>query len=229
MKYITRFGTIMVLGLLFIYGCKKTEDVQSTQPPPGKLIDADSNIYETVTLGTQTWMAENLKTKKFRNGELIPTTTLNVTNETKPVYQWAYNDDQAIAKVYGRLYTWYAATDSRNICPTGWHVPSDTEWETLKTYLGGFTVGGQLKDRDTTYWKSPNIGGSNKTGFKGLGEGYRTADGVYVSLKVSSYFWSSTENTSVLGWGQALHYNDSLIVRGGYFKQAGVGVRCLKD
>ena len=96
--------------------------------------DIDGNVYHTITIGNQTWMAENLKTTKYRNGDAIGTTTASKDTSTKstPKYQWAYGGNEANVAKYGRLYTWYAATDTRNIAPAGWHVPTDAEWSILK-------------------------------------------------------------------------------------------------
>jgi uncharacterized protein (TIGR02145 family) len=143
-KHRIRLFYFLVTGLLLIfnYGCKKAVDKVSTN----QLTDKDGNIYNSVTIGTQMWITENLKTTKYSNGDAIPTTTLDISLESTPKYQWAYGDDSTNIATYGRLYTWYAVIDSRNICPTGWHVPTDAEWETLKTNLGGDTIaGGKLK------------------------------------------------------------------------------------
>jgi uncharacterized protein (TIGR02145 family) len=117
-----------------------------------QIADGDGNIYTTVTIGSQTWIRENLKTTKYPNGDLIGTTTpatLDISSETSPKYQWAYEGDDINVLIYGRLYTWYAATDSRKICPVGWHIPNDTEWTILITYLcGGGIAGGKLKKQE---------------------------------------------------------------------------------
>lgn len=109
-----------------------------TNCKPYSVKDIDGNAYRTITIGTQVWMAENLKTTRYRNGDLIETTTpatLDIEGERTPEYQWAYDGNESNVATYGRLYTWYVATDSRNVCPTGWHVPSDDEWIVLTDYL----------------------------------------------------------------------------------------------
>jgi uncharacterized protein (TIGR02145 family) len=113
--------------------------------------DIDRDIYKTVTIGTQVWMAENLKTTKYSNGDSIGTTTpatLDITTEKTPKYRWSYGGEESNVAKYGRLYTWYAATDSRNVCPTGWHVPTDAEWTTLTNYLtnNGYGYKGSASD-----------------------------------------------------------------------------------
>ena len=91
--------------------------------------DIDGNIYNTITLGTQIWTKENLKTTRFSNGDLIATTSLPINNDSTSIFQWSYNQDSLNIPVYGRLYTWYAVTDNRNVSPTGWHVPSEASGE----------------------------------------------------------------------------------------------------
>ena len=193
--------------LVFASSCKK--DKKTT---PVSMTDKDGNVYTSVTIGTQTWLAENLKTTKFNNGDSIPTTTADVSAQSAPLYQWAYNDTVNYADIYGRLYTWYAATDSRNLCPTGWHVPSLAEWETLQSFLGGDSIaGGKLKEDGSAYWKSPNVGATNETGFTALPGGYRSQHGAYYDLTASGWWWTSSDDAP-LAWGQSLHFdNDSLV------------------
>jgi uncharacterized protein (TIGR02145 family) len=199
-----------------------------------KIADFEGNTYNTVKIGTQVWMAENLKATKFNDGTVILTTTLDISAEVAPIYQWV-NGDLA---TYGRLYTWYAvdvvSNGSKNVCPTGWHVPTDVEWETLKTNLGGEAVaGGKLKETGTTHWQTPNTGATNETGFTALPNGYRTLNGGFVSLQETGYFWSSTIDGSISGQGQGLgqgmHWGDAVALRGGFTKPVGVSIRCLRD
>lgn len=231
MKYIKRIWfyclyVMVVMLLIFIEGCNKVDTKPADKT---KVTDSDGNVYKTVTIGTQVWMAENLKTTKYSNGDPITTTTLNISGEAAPKYQWAYGDDVSNVSIYGRLYTWYTIADSRKVCPTGWHVPSDEEWESLKIYLGGENLSGaKLKESGTTHWLTPNTGASNETGFTAIPGGYRNLTGSYVSIQLSSYHWSSSDNAP-LGWGQSLHYNDSLLLRGGFYKPTGVSVRCIQD
>jgi uncharacterized protein (TIGR02145 family) len=174
-------------------------------------------------------MTENLKTAKYSNGDAVPTTTLDISLESAPKYQWVYGNDSTNLATYGRLYTWHTVVDSRNICPTGWHVPSDTEWETLKSFLGGEAIaGGKLKESGTTHWLAPNTGANNETGFTALPGGYRSVNGAYVVINTSCWFWSASDN-SPLGWGQSLHNTDAILIRWGFNKPAGVSVRCIKN
>ena len=193
--------------------------------------DVDGNTYKTVTLGTQVWMAENLKTTKYFNGNPIPTTISDISREISPKYQWAYGNDESNVPVYGRLYSWYTVTDSRNICPTGWHVPTDLEWETLKSYLGGELIaGGKLKETGTAHWQSPNTGATNETGFSALPDGYRNYSS-FVSIQITGYFWSISQDLSVptQGLGQSMRWDNSILLKGGYIKPSGCSVRCLRN
>jgi len=199
----------------------------------GTVTDIDGNSYSTIGIGSQIWMAANLKTTKYRNGTLIGTTsspTLDITYEVTPKYQWAYDGNENNVNTYGRLYTWYAVTDSRNICPTGWHVPSDSEWSTLTTFIGGESVaGGKLKETGTTHWITPNTLATNIYSFTALPGGDREVTGIFKLLGTNGGWWSTSENTAATGWFRLL-LNDSGIVSRGYFnKSYGFAVRCLKD
>ncbi len=207
--------------------------------------DIDGNVYHTVTIGTQTWMVENLKTTRYRNGDLIGTTnpaTLDIRNENSPKYQWIFENNQSDLAVYGRLYTWYAVTDSRNIAPNGWHVPTDDEWTTLINFLGGDSLaGGKLKEAGITHWKSPNTGATNESGFTALPGGCRPENGVFdgggVYLGDNHHYggwWSSSEKNSSVAWNRYLSYNDAAIqpfdnTYGYDGKKWGFSVRCIKD
>ncbi len=178
-------------------------------PETGTVTDIDGNVYQTVTIGTQVWMAENLKVTHYRNGEAIPNVTDNATWEglTTGAYSEYDNDINNVA-TYGRLYNWYSVSDIRNMAPAGWHVPTDAEWKQLEMYLGmsqaqadatgwrGTTEGGKLKESGTTHWISPNTGATNESGFTGLPGGYRASNGPYTDISISASFWSSTDDDS---------------------------------
>jgi uncharacterized protein (TIGR02145 family) len=197
--------------------------------------DADGNNYTDTIIGTQTWLLQNLKTTRYTNGELIGTTTpstLDITAEVSPKYEWAVGNNPANIPVYGRYYTWFAVTDPRGVCPTGWHVPSDTEWETMKTFLGGEAVaGGKIKEEGVIHWNAPNTGATNETHFTALASGYRNYNGSFVSFGATASYWSSTENpiNTAWGWGQGLRWDNALLTRGGFDKPDGCVVRCLMN
>ncbi|MDD5528630.1 MAG: FISUMP domain-containing protein [bacterium] len=194
--------------------------------------DADSNHYAVVQIGTQVWMAENLKTTKYRNGTSIP----NVSDST----QWSslttgaycnYNNIPAEGDTYGRLYNWYAVADTHNMCPVGWHTPSDSEWTILTDYLGGESVaGGKLKENCTTLWKSPNFGATNESGFSALPGGYRGSyGGAFDGMMRYGYWWFTTEDDVTFVWYRDLYYNIAYAYRTGSTKGCGCSVRCVKD
>lgn len=197
-------------------------------PDCGTVTDIDGNVYQTVTIGTQVWMAENLKVMHYRNGDPIP----NVTDQTEWVglstgaYCNYYNDEHNVA-TYGRLYNWYAIDDSRNIAPEGWHVASNAEWFALQDYLGGNDMGGKLKETGTVHWNSPNTAATNETGFTGLPGGQRGGSGFW-SLGEIAWFWTPDE---AFGNGimKTLSYNMEWIGGQGDSKKFGNSIRCVKD
>jgi uncharacterized protein (TIGR02145 family) len=195
------------------------------------VIDTDGNKYKTIKIGNQLWMAENLRVAHFKNGTIIPLVTDNTAWNalTTPGYCW-YNNDEATNKAtYGALYNWYTV-NTGNLCPTGWHVPTDAEWTTLTTYLGGESVaGGKLKETGIAHWASPNTGATNETGFTALPGGGRSTNGPCYDVGYSSVWWSSTAYSTTSAWSWAVGYFDTNVYRGDYNKQGGFSVRCLRD
>ena len=200
---------------------------------PTTVTDIDGNVYHTVTIGTQVWMVENLKTTKYRNGDPIPNVTdnLNWSNLTTGAY-CNYNNNSNNSTTYGRLYNWYAVNDNRNIAPTGWHIPSDAEWDILKTFLGDpNTAGGKLKETGTSHWLSPNTGATNEYNFTGLpGEWRSNVDGSFSPLGgCNGYWWSGTEKDASSSWFRNVNYNAATIYIFYTHKASAASVRCVKD
>ncbi len=192
--------------------------------------DADGNSYKLVKIGNQLWMAENLKTTKYNDGTLIPlvTDTVDWSILTTPAYCWPNNHDST-KYTYGGLYNWHTV-NTGNLCPTGWHLPSDAEWTELTNYLGGVSVaGGKMKETGTAHWTSPNTGATNESGFSGLPGGNRSYNGLFDYFGSRSYWWSSTENTADNALVRYLVYNGANIIRISYNKKNGYSVRCLRD
>lgn len=196
--------------------------------------DIDSNIYNTVKIGTQVWMLENLNVSHFRNGVIIPEAKTDkewqeAGNNKKPA--WCYSDNNPEnGKIYGKLYNWYAVNDQRNICPLGWHIPTDAEWTILTTYLGGENVaGGKMKDAGTLHWKSPNTGAYNSSGFKALPGGIRSYYGSFYVMGTGGVWWSSTECSTNNAWYRNMGYSSSYVNRYSYGKANGFSVRCVRD
>ncbi len=196
----------------------------------GTMTDIDGNTYKTVTIGTQTWMAENLKVIKYNDGTAIP----NVTDQTEWYFLTTeaycnYENDSSKVATYGRLYNWYAVNTGK-LCPTGWHVPTDAEWEVLIEYLGGEEIaGGKLKETDTTHWQSPNEGATNESGFTALPGSFRNHDGSFAYIGKYGYWWSSTESDAGSTWGYGLSYESGGAYRTYHHKRGGLCVRCIKD
>ena len=197
----------------------------------GTVTDIDGNVYHTVTIGTQVWMVENLKTTKYRDGTSIPNVTDNTAwnNLTTGAY-CDYNNTPSNSATYGKLYNWYAATDAHNIAPTGWHVPTDAEWTTLTTYLGGASIAGsKLKETGTTHWPSPNTGATNETGFTALPGGYRSNGGPFDSIGNYCLWWSASEFSATDAWYRYMFHNYSFVNRLNLSKEMGYSVRCVRD
>ena len=201
---------------------------KTTNPTSGTLTDVDGNIYHYVTIGTQVWMVENLKTTKYRNGESITILTSDATWSSATGGSFCYyNNDLANKDIYGVLYNWHAVSDSRNIAPAGWHIPSDAEFNTLRTYEGGEgAAGAKLKETGFTHWNSPNTGATNESGFTALPGGFRNPDGTFANIGKSTYWYTSTLG-SIFGL-----YNTSTQMYygfGGSVKVGGYSIRCLRD
>jgi uncharacterized protein (TIGR02145 family) len=209
--------------------------------------DIDGNVYGTVTIGEQVWLQENLKTRKFRNGDLIGTTTpdtLDISGESMPEYQWAYYGKESNVALYGRLYTWYTVTDSRGVCPTGWHVPADAEWTTLTDYLtnNGYGYGGNGSDiaksmAATSGWTANTTAGTvgndqssnNSSGFSALPGGSRSNNGAFVNVGNDGLWWSSTETLATNSFFRYMLYVNNVVLVNYCDKTSGLSVRCLRD
>jgi len=195
-------------------------------------IDEDGNSYSVVTIGNQTWMAENLKTTKYNNGTDIPIVTDITTwiNLTTSAYCWYNNDQVSFGSKYGALYNWYSV-ESNNLCPTGWHVPAKSEWGILTDFLGGSNVaGGKLKEIGTTHWNNPNTDATNESGFTALPGGSRNDfDGNYVSNGLWGGWWTATVVGTSNAWTLKLRYSDGTVYWPFYHFQSGYSVRCLRN
>ena len=207
------------------------ENVHNPDLVYGSVTDIDGNTYRTIVIGNQEWMAENLTVEHYANGDPIP----NVTNSG----QWAglstgawcyYNNDPQFECPYGKLYNCYTVADPRNVCPTGWHVPTDAEYTILTNYLGGVQlVGGKMKSTGLQYWLNPNYAATNESGFSGLPGGYRNNGGPFYNFGSYGHWWSSTEYLAANAWSRGLYYDGGVVDRGNSSKRSGFSVRCLRD
>jgi uncharacterized protein (TIGR02145 family) len=198
------------------------------------MTDQNGNIYKTITIGTQTWMAENLHVTNYRNGDPIPLVTNSaswIALTTGAYCNYANTIDQDKIATHGSLYNWYTVADARNIAPIGWHVPTDAEWTTLTTYLGGESIAcGIMKETGTTHWLSPNTSATNESGFTALPSGYRDyGGGAFDGLGKDGSWWSSTATGATSAWFRNLYYLNATCYRGDGRKQFGLTVRLVKD
>ena len=199
--------------------------------PAAPITDIDGNVYHSVTIGTQTWMVENLKTTHYRNGESIANVTDGTAWLSTYTGAWCdYSNNAMIGLKIGHLYNWFAVNDSRNIAPVGWHVATDAEWTTLTDYLGGeATAGGNLKQAGTTVWLSPNVGATNETGFTALPGGLRYIDATFNYATAAGTWWTSTQADVSTAVFRGMNYSDAAVIRSANAKIGGASVRCVKD
>jgi uncharacterized protein (TIGR02145 family) len=187
--------------------------------------------FPSVTICSQKWMDKNLDVSTYRNGDTIAYVTDPTAWAALTTGAWCYyNNDPSTNATYGKLYNWYAVNDTRGLAPAGWHVPTDAEWTTLETCLGGSSVaGGKMKVTGTTTWTSPNTGATNTSGWAGLPGGSRNNVGSFVNVGSFGLWWSSTENGATDAWNRYLSYFIGDIARISFLKHYGFSVRCLRD
>jgi len=197
--------------------------------PQGFLVNPSN---QTITIGTQVWMKYNLAVTTYQNGDPIEGADIQF-NRTTTLQAWCYYDHNiAYNAVYGKLYNGYAVNDSRNICPVGFRVPTQNDFNILATYIGGNANGGKLKEAGSTHWTSPNTSATNTTGFTGLPGGYMGNANSSSNINDQGYFWTSTPITG----GGSTNYIRYLIYSSGTFTESntfvlggGVSVRCIKN
>ncbi len=184
----------------------------------------------TVTICSQVWMIKNLDVTTYRNGDAIPQVTDATAWANLTTGAWCYyNNDAANGPIYGKLYNWYAVNDVRGLAPSGYHVPSDAEWTTLETCLGGSSVaGGAMKEVGIAHWLTPNTGATNSSGFTGLPGGFRDGSGTFGVISRIAFWWSSTGVQST-AWYRFIDCNNSNFYSANISKNSGFSVRCVKD
>ena len=191
--------------------------------------DADENVYGTVKIGNQVWLTENLRTTKYNDGSDIPLVTDGTawSNLDTSGYCWYNNDSAANAQTYGALYNWYTVNTNK-LCPSGWHVPTDTEWTVLTDYLGGL-AGGRLKETGTAHWNDPNTDAINDSKFTALPGSLRDYAGIFYGIGYDGNWWSATEYDVGNAWYRYVSYGSSHGYRSYDYKESGFSVRCLRD
>jgi uncharacterized protein (TIGR02145 family) len=236
--------TLALIGatLILLNSCEKGQGDGNN----GQLVvDADGNVYATVIIGNQEWIAENLRTTRYNDGSSIPT---GHTNE-----QWAslstgayaiyphsqidgLNSDVEVLEAFGALYNWHAVTNSRELCPKGWRVPTNEEWSTLTNYAGGESfAGGKLKSTRTApdahpRWDIPNKGATNAYEFSAFPGGFRLANGGnFHRIGGWGYWWSSSEYGARKAWSKIMHFDFGDVTSHGFDKTFGFSVRCVRD
>jgi len=247
------FRAFAVTNSLTVYS---EEKAFTTRPAAENMVlDADGNIYKTVKIGEQTWMAENLKSTMYSDKTPIPFVEDHVewfdfTRESLG-FCW-YENVETHGYVYGGLYTWAAATRAfdgiskieegeQGVCPDGWHLPSDGEWKQLEMYLGmsqdevdaikwrGLDEGGKLKQEGTGFWETPNSGAIDGVGFNALPGGYRHGSAEFTDVARTTRFWTSTTNGFGYVWYRGLDYDTAAVYRDYTGVYSGHSVRCVKD
>jgi uncharacterized protein (TIGR02145 family) len=223
------------------YGQEISFTIWLNEPGPN-LTDVDGNSYSTIKIGNQIWMKENLNVTHYKNNSSIP----NVSDSA----QWVslttgafsnYDNEASNGYTYGKLYNWFAVKDSRGLCPSGWHAPTDGEYQTLEMFLGmtssqasgtlnrGTDEGGKLKQSGYSYWISPNEGATNESGFTALPGGMRGNNALFVTIDEAGYWWTVTMQDATYPYIRGLHYSHAKVYRLGTVKQYGLSVRCIKD
>jgi uncharacterized protein (TIGR02145 family) len=237
----------LIAGVLLLFSCKKessnptSNTTNSTNNPTSiakygnGVTDIDGNKYKTTIIGTQEWMAENLKVSKFNDGTLITNCTNNNQGYLLKTGTYVEYANEESSFKYGKLYNWYAtnptSNNGKNVCPTGWHVPTDAEWTILTDFLGGSKIaGGKMKQADTTNWSYPNVGATNTSLFTGLPGGYALGSGGYYGhTKSWGAWWSSTFSNDEMSWMRSLGNGSSSVVRSTQSNGNNLSIRCLKD
>jgi len=213
----------------------------------GTVSDIDGNVYSTVVIGTQEWMAENLRTSKYANGDPIPNVTDGTQWSNLTTGAWCHiNNDSQYENPYGKLYNWFVVDSASGLCPTSWHVPTDEEWKQLEMFLGmsqfeadtifwrGTDEGGKMKavgtiQAGTGLWEDPNTGATNSSGFTGLPGGFRFSSGSFSTIGNFGYWWSATQYSATTAWKRALYDDTAQVYRSYNGKGTGFSVRCVRD
>ena len=231
-KFNILFVVVLVLSVLYA-GCDRC-GLGSIE---GTVTDIEGNVYKTITIGNQEWMAENLKTTTYRDGTDIDfpdTDDIAWENNTDGAYSW-HSNDIANKDTYGALYNWYAATSSSGLCPEDWHVPSDEEGQTLVDYLGGDDIaGGSLKATQTDpephpRWNAPNNGATDCSGFSAFPGGLRRSNGTFREIGLYGAWWSTTDDVEEDAWHRSIYHLETRVYHFGYGEGSGMSVRCVRD
>ena len=211
-------------------------DINTVAGKKGTVTDIDGNVYQTINIGEQEWMAENLKTIRYRDGTSIEYPGDDVSaweRNTAGAYAW-HNNDIDNKDPYGALYNWQATKNTKGLCPSGWHVPTDTEWQILVDCLGGGSIaGGEMKSTRTDpdphpRYNDPNTGATDRSGFSGLPAGLRRSNGTFRDIGFYGAWWSVTDGTAGDAWHRSIFYADTTVYHFVYGKSSGMSIRCVR-
>ncbi|MEC9487561.1 MAG: fibrobacter succinogenes major paralogous domain-containing protein [Prosthecochloris sp.] len=237
-------SSLFILCALFVPLLSSCNNQGSQPKETEPLTDIDGNVYKTVQIGDQIWMAENLQVTQYRNGDPIP--------EVQDLDEWIaletgawsyYDNDPENGRIYGKLYNWYAVNDPRGLAPEGWRIPTEEDWRQLEEYLGmnpeaaediefrgtEANVGGKLKEQGEEFWKNPEGEVTNETGFAARAGGYRDNDGPFCFFGKYGAFWSASETENGRVWFRGMTSNESGVYRFSFNKKCGFSVRCVRD
>jgi uncharacterized protein (TIGR02145 family) len=219
------FVLILMTFVILSAGCTKEEKLQDP------VTDVEGNIYKTVKIGSQVWMAENLRTTKYNDGiEITLTTGSGQWNDLSNAgFCWYDNNESSFKELYGALYNGYAVVTGK-LCPDGWHIPEKQEWTVLSEFLGdSVKAGGKMKEAGTANWKVPNKGADNSSGYTAVAAGIRYFEGTFSSNQSYSCLWAVTEASPEELWCVSLYFADSNLSFNHRSKKYGFSVRCIKD
>ncbi len=244
LNFLKRDLKIFLFVFMIISGCKKENEETVPVQETSTMTDIDGNVYKTIKIGDQWWMAENLKVTKYRNGHFILAITNDVEWENSATGTYCdYENNNDNHKTYGFLYNWFVISDTGNIAPLGWHIPSDEEWKELELKLGmsetevnksgwrGTNEGEKLKKESPEGWTTyENVWATNESGFTALGGSCRLFNGVagQPGLKQTGFWWTRSESDSVAFY-RYLDYKNANVFRGVISKNYGFSIRCVKD
>jgi uncharacterized protein (TIGR02145 family) len=211
-----------------------------SQAPGNGVTDVDGNQYNSVIIGTQEWMKENLNVSKYSDGTIIPQVTDSAQWANLTTGAWCYyNNDPANGAVYGKLYNWYAVagihdndpnTPNKILAPTGYYIPTDDEWTNLITFLGGTDAAGGVMKSTTFHWNTPNLGATNSSNFTGLPGGYlQIPEGWFQMIGINGFWWSFSEQSIDYSWGRSIANYTTQSSRPQPNKKAGISVRCIRN
>jgi uncharacterized protein (TIGR02145 family) len=252
MNQLSKICTLLILSTL-IASCSKDDDNRSSTSNgcpggPSTVTDIDGNVYNVVSIGSQCWMKENLKTTRYRNGDPITTGLSNTQWTNTTVGAWAYYENNLqYNNPYGKLYNWYAVADGRGVCPTGWHVPSSSDWKKLIKHLDALadttcfqcftsnSAAGPMKatgnlQAGTGLWEAPNFGATNSSGFTSLPSGVRGwSDGIYSDLSTYTSYWTSTSGFPMNAQAYDMDYSEDYVFVFVSDRNEGQSIRCIRD